>query len=409
MEKEKKKTKKPQKWMRPRHRVIQNIAYYVLYPYCKWKYAMKIDKFKEQEDRPYLILMNHQTPFDQFFVGMAFKRPLYYMATEDIFSLGWISKVLRWVVAPIPIKKQTVDLNAIMTCMRLAREGGSIVIAPEGNRTYSGKTEYMNPSIAGMAKKLKMPIVLYRIEGGYGSQPRWSDGIRKGKMHCYVQDVIQPEEYEKLSNEELFSRIEKGLYVDEAVAEGCFRSKKKAEFLERVMYVCPWCGLSEFESHGNEAHCKKCGRKITYGEDKTIAGVDCEFPYRFVNDWYEYQKDYVNQIDPAAFENDPAYTDTADFSEVIVYKRKEPIRKGASLKLYGDRVVVDESTAQEQVLDFDTIHAMSVLGHNKLNIYYEKHVYQFKGDKRFNAVKYVNFYHHYKNLKKGEGETFLGL
>ena len=208
MEKEKKNTKKAKKWMRPRHKVIQNIAYCVLYPYCKWKYAIKIDKFREQEDRPYLILMNHQTPFDQFFVGIAFKRPLYYMATEDIFSLGWISKLLRWAVAPIPIKKQTVDLNAIMNCMRLAREGGSIVIAPEGNRTYSGKTEHMNASIAGMAKKLKMPIALYRLEGGYGSQPRWSDGIRKGSMHGYVYDVIQPEEYEKLTNEELFARIE---------------------------------------------------------------------------------------------------------------------------------------------------------------------------------------------------------
>lgn len=409
MEKEKKKSKKQKKWMRPRHRIIENIAYYVLYPYCKWKYAMRIDKLQNQEDRPYLILMNHQTPFDQFFVGMAFKRPLYYMATEDIFSLGWVSKLLRWLVAPIPIKKQTVDLNAIMTCMRLAREGGSIVIAPEGNRTYSGKTEYMNPSIAGMARKLKMPIALFRLEGGYGSQPRWSDGIRKGKLHGYVYEVIQPEEYEKLTNEELFSRIEKGLYVDEAVADGPFRSKKKAEFIERAMYVCPWCGLSEFESHGNEAHCKTCGRKISYGEDKVITGEGCEFPYRFVKDWYEYQKDYINQLDLTAFEQTPAYTDTVDFSEVIVYKKKVPIRKGIQLGLYGNRMVIDEGTPLEQVLEFDKINAMSVLGHNKLNVYYEKHVYQFKGSKRHNSVKYLNFYHRYKNVQRGEGETFLGL
>jgi hypothetical protein len=260
-----------------------------------------------------------------------------------------------------------------------------------------------------MARKLKMPIVLYRIEGGYGSEPRWSDVIRKGRVHCYVSQVIHPEEYEKLTNEELFEIIEKGLYVNEAVADGPFRSKKKAEYLERVMYVCPWCGLSEFESHGNEAHCKKCGRKLSYGEDKVITGEGCEFPFRFVKDWYEYQKDFLNRLDVAEYEKTPAYTDTADLSEVIVYKKKVPLRKGVQLKLYGDRVVIDEGTAQEQVLSFEKVNAMSVLGHNKLNIYYEKHVYQFKGDKRFNAVKYVNFYHHYKNLKKGEGETFLGL
>lgn len=405
-----KKKKKPKKWMKFRHRVIRNVAYCILYPYSKWKYGLTVDKFKEQEKRPYLILMNHTTPFDQFFAGMAFKGPVYYMATEDIFSLGWLSKLLRWAVAPIPIKKQTVDLNAVMTCMRLAREGGTIAIAPEGNRTYSGTTEYMNPAIAGMARKLKMPIVLYRIEGGYGSQPRWSDGIRKGKMHCYVSRVIMPEEYDKLTNEELFAIIEKGLYVNEAVAEGPFRSKKKAEYLERAIYVCHKCGLSEFESHGNEAHCKKCGMTIRYEEDKTISGVDCDFPFRFVKEWYEYQKDYVNQLDVMAYLETPMYTDRANWSEVIVYQRKEPIRKNVEMKLYGDRVVLDAGTDRELVMPYEKVNAMSVLGHNKLNIYFEKQVYQFKGSPRFNALKYVNLYHRYKNIAKGEPDgKFLGL
>lgn len=407
---EKKKVKKPKKWMKLRHRVLRNVAYCVMYPYSKWKYNMTVDKFREQEKRPYLILMNHTTPWDQFFLGMAFKGPIYYMATEDIFSMGWVSRLLRWAVAPIPIKKQTVDLNAIMTCMRLAREGGTIAIAPEGNRSYSGTTEYMNPSIAGMARKLKMPIVLYRIEGGYGSQPRWSDGIRKGKMHCYVSRVIQPEEYNELTNDALYEIIRDGLYVNEAVAEGPFRSKKKAEYLERAIYVCPKCGLSEFESHGDEAHCKKCGMTIRYGEDKTITGVNCDFPFPFVKQWYEHQKDYVNQLDVMQYVNTPMYTDRADWSEVIVYKHKEKRRKDVQMKLYGDRVVLEEGTDQELVMPYEKVNAMSVLGRNKLNIYFEKHVYQFKGSARFNALKYVNLYHRYKNIVKGDEDgKFLGL
>ena len=50
---------------------------------------------RQQGDRAYLILMNHQTAFDQFFVGMAFKGPVYYVASEDLFSNGWISSLLR--------------------------------------------------------------------------------------------------------------------------------------------------------------------------------------------------------------------------------------------------------------------------------------------------------------------------
>jgi hypothetical protein len=50
-----------------------------------------------------------------------------------------------------------------MNCLRVAREGGTIALAPEGNRTYSGKTEYMNPAIAALARKLALPIALYSV------------------------------------------------------------------------------------------------------------------------------------------------------------------------------------------------------------------------------------------------------
>ena len=146
------------KWTHPRHAVVTNTLRFLGSGLVRWLYHVDVEPFREQGNRPYLILMNHQTPFDQFFVAIAFRGAVYYMATEDIFSLGWLSKALRWLVAPIPIRKQTTDVQAVMNCLRIAREGGTIAIAPEGNRTYSGRTEYMNPAIAGLAKKLKLPI-----------------------------------------------------------------------------------------------------------------------------------------------------------------------------------------------------------------------------------------------------------
>ena len=138
---------KKKKWIKFRHSVIRNILFVLLAPYCWLKYGLRAEKFRQQGNRPYLILLNHQTPFDQFFMGMSFRGPVYYVATEDIFSLGWISSVIRWAIAPIPIRKQTTDINAVMNCIRVAREGGTIAMAPEGNRTYSGRTEYMNPAM----------------------------------------------------------------------------------------------------------------------------------------------------------------------------------------------------------------------------------------------------------------------
>lgn len=396
--------------MKYRHRIVRNIAYAVMYPYTRLKYNIKVERFKEQGDRPYLILMNHQTAFDQFFVGMGFRGPVYYVASEDLFSNGWISTLLRWLVAPIPIKKQTSDVSAVKTCIRVAKEGGTIAIAPEGNRTYSGRTGYMNPAIASLAKMIKLPIALYRIEGGYGVHPRWSDVVRRGKMRAYVSRVIEPEEYAAMSKTALFSLIESGLAVDESTADGVFESDHRAEYLERAMYVCPWCGLSEFESHGNEIECLRCHRKINYGADKRLTGVGFDFPFEFVAGWYDYQEDFVRALDLDKHLSEPMYRDSARLSEVILYKRKQPLREEASISLYGDRIVIDETREDALTLPFSELEALSVLGRNKLNIYHGEKLYQLKGGKRFNALKYVNIYYRHKNISKGdENGKFLGL
>jgi len=341
---------------------------------------------------------------------MAFKGPVYYVATEDIFSNGWVSSLIRYLVAPIPIKKQTTDVHAVINCMRVAGEGGTIAIAPEGNRTYSGKTEYMNPAISLLVKKLNLPVVFFRIEGGYGVQPRWCDKLRKGKMRAYVSRVMHPEEYADLSGDEIYEIVKKELYVNEAVNDACFYSKRSAEYIERAIYVCPKCGLSSFESHGDTIECKKCGIKVKYLPTKELEGVGFDFDFKFINDWYEYQNDFVSKLDISEYFDKPLYRDRANLSEVIVYKNKKPLRDNAEIALYGDRVVIDEGRDNEMSFPFEKTTALSVLGRNKLNIYFNKQVFQLKGDKHFNALKYVNLYYRHKNVTKGEeSSTFLGI
>lgn len=404
-----KEKKKNGKWMKFRHRVVRNILCFFLKPYCILKYGIKVERFKEQNKRPYIILFNHQTAFDQFFVGMAFSGPVYYLASEDLFSKGWISSLIRYLVAPIPIKKQTTDVRAILNCMKVCKEGGTIALAPEGNRTYSGKTEYMRPAIVSMVKKFGLPVALFRIEGGYGVHPRWSDAVRRGKMRAYVSRVIEPEEYANYSDEVLMNIINEELCVNEGCLHGEFRHKRLAEYLERVVYVCPHCGLSVFESHGDIIECKKCARKVRFLPTQELIGEGFDFPFRFVSDWYNYQCDFVNGLDLIKATEKPLYIDKARLSEVIPYKNKVLICKDMIFALYGDRIEA-RGGDREFVFAFDKASTVTVLGRNKLNIYYDGRIYQLKGDKRFNALKYMNMYYRYNNLLKGEKNgKFLGL
>lgn len=405
------KKKKVKKWIRFRHKIVRNLAHPVLKVYSKWKYGYKAEKFKEQKKKqPYLILFNHQTGFDQFFVALAFKGPIYFVASEDIFSMGWVSKLIRYIVAPIPIKKQTTDVHAVMTCRRVAKEGGTIALAPEGNRTYNGKTEHINPAIVGLIKLLKMPIAFFRIEGGYGVQPRWSDNIRKGKMRGYVSKVMQPEEVASLSDEELLALVQKELYVDEGVADEKFTHKKLAEGLERAMYVCPDCGLTVFKTEKDIIECTKCGKKARYLPTKELVGVGGEFPFRFTTEWYQYQCDFVSRLDLSPYEKTPIFTEkNALLSEVILYAKKNSISRNAAIAIFSDRFEISYDE-EPVVLPFSELSAVTVLGKNKLNLYFGKIVWQVKGSKSMNALKYVNLFYHYKNIQAGNpNDKFLGI
>ena len=401
---------KKKKWLKFRHRVITELARAILGPITRHRYNIEIEKFRDQGDRQYFVMMNHQTAFDQFFVGLAFKGPIYYIASEDLFSNGLVSRLIKYAVAPIPIKKQRTDVGAVMNCIRVAREGGTIAISPEGNRTYSGKTEHINPAIAPLAKKLKLPIALFKIEGGYGTHPRWSDTVRKGKMRGRVSRVIEPDEYKNMSDDELYEIICDGLYVNEAVVDASFEGERLAEYLERAVYVCPECGLSEFESHDDVVECKKCGSAVRYLPDKRLEGINREWPFEFINDWYDYQCDYVNRMDTRDYCATPLYIDRVSLSDVEVYKSKTLLREDCELALYGDKLVIDGGKPHALVLPFDEIVAISVLGRNKLNVYHGERLYQIKSDKRFNALKYVNIFYRSKSVRKGVlyGE-FLGL
>ena len=113
----------------------------------------------------------------------------------------------------------------------------------------------------------------------------------------------------------------------------------------------------------------------------------------------------MNKLDYTLYLEKPMYQDTVSLSEVILYKNKKMLNKQAAVSLYGDRMVIGQ-----MVIPFEEAGTVTVLGKNKLNIYIDDKVYQIKGDKSFNALKYVNMFYHYKNISKGDtNEQFLGL
>ena len=373
-------------WVKPRHKHVFAFLRFAMRGFmkCRYHYTAKPSGLPEGT---YLILCNHQTTMDPFFLSLSFKFPIYFFASDDIFNLK-VSPLIRYLVAPVPKSKSLTDLQAVKDVFRIIKEKGAVGIFPEGNRTVSGGQWEMTEAIAKLAKAVKVPLVLYNLCGGYGTDPRWGHNIRKGKFQGYVRRILTPEGMKELSAEELFEVIKSELKVDDTLSGIRFKSRRKAEYIERALYICPACGaVSSFHSQKNAFRCEKCNLKAEYTEDLHIAPPVGEQKFSRIFEWYEYERrEIVRRVLNGEKVGDVGIL----FRESIKFKRKK--------KLAGDAVEIDKNNLyiidgkQRQVYPLSEITALTMVGKKKFNFYYQGKILQVKGDKRFCAIKYVHVF-----------------
>src|SRR2546423_15239621 len=80
-----------------------------------------------------IIAANHQTYIDPFWVGSPVKRPVRFLAWDEAFGWPVVGKALGWLGAwPLQVEKS--DPSAIKRSLRWLRDGGAVVMFPEGGR-----------------------------------------------------------------------------------------------------------------------------------------------------------------------------------------------------------------------------------------------------------------------------------
>jgi len=291
---------KKRKYVKFRHKLV----YFLIRPffrlYLKWKYNFTPIRYRPKVKGPHLILANHALNLDPFFLAGSFRTPIYYVASEVIFSIKFASKVIRFLVAPIPKSKSRSDLGTTKQILSIVKEGGWIGVYPEGNATTTGETIHMPKGISKLIKLLKIPVLFYRLKGGYLSNPRWGEGIRKGKTVGEVVRTWNPKEYKDLSEEEIFDVVSKELYVnaynDQANDPVLFKSKEPAHYLERVLFVCPKClAVDKLYSVKDHVLCKSCSLEVqldNYGFfNDAVDGI------KTVIDWDMWQKEKLPMVE----------------------------------------------------------------------------------------------------------------
>ncbi len=392
-----KERKKKSKWVKRRHARVFAFLRVIMRPFCRLRYGFTAERC-DLPSGPYLIVSNHQATMDQFFLSLSFRFPIYFIASDDLFNLK-VSPLIEYLVAPIPKSKSFADISAMMNVFRVIKEGGAVGVCPEGNRTISGGQWEMGDAIAKLAKGLKVPLVIHNVCGGYGTDPRWGHSVRKGRMRGFVRRVVSPEELAALSVEEVFSLIKAELTVDDTQSGVAFRSRKRAEYIERALYLCPVCGgISTIVSRKDRFRCRNCNTSSVYTPYLHLSPPVRQ--YDRIYEWFEWEREeIVNRVLSGESVSDKGIL----FRESVKFQKKK--------KLAGDCVAIDAHNLTvshkhgQSVYPLDAITAVTMVGKKKFNFYYEGKILQVKGNKRFCAIKYVHVFDGLWQRRSTEGVT----
>jgi 1-acyl-sn-glycerol-3-phosphate acyltransferase len=79
-----------------------------------------------------IVTANHKSFLDAFFLGLATRRRLRYMAKAELFkpALGWL--LVR--LGAFPVRRGEADADALATARAILAGGGVVVVFPEGTR-----------------------------------------------------------------------------------------------------------------------------------------------------------------------------------------------------------------------------------------------------------------------------------
>lgn len=373
------------------------LLYTLLRPFFRifiwFRYRFIGKKYKGPAKGPYLILGNHTINLDPILVALSFREPIYYVASDMLFSIPVISKILVYLVQPISKAKYKADTETVKNMIKVARSGGSIGVFPEGNRTFSGRIMYMPYSISKLIKLLKLPVLFYRLEGGYLTQPRWSVHNRRGKMRGYVKKTWTYDEYKDLSNDEIYNFVVEQLSVNDLDMQAenprKFRGKHYAEYIERAFFVSPETNrIGTIYSDKDDIYEKDTDLHYRMNIYGLIENIGPTKGYPNTIEWYDHQVKVVESLIDQKVDT-PLFEEEANVFELL--KRKQIPLSETHMALYTDKFTF---TVNGEIQTWDYKDIMPAVQYSHTLIVYHKTLektYFFRGNERFSALKYVLF------------------
>ena len=160
-----------------------------------------------------IVAANHQTYVDPFWISLAIKRPTRYLAWSAAFKWPLVGKLLT-LFGAWPLQVEGSDPAAIRRSLQWLRDGGAVVIFPEGGRSTSdGSMDRFKAGAVRLALEANVPILPVTIRGGNHVWPRGWRFPHTGKVVIVYHPLFRveqaPEEEARVCARRESQRLEK--------------------------------------------------------------------------------------------------------------------------------------------------------------------------------------------------------
>ena len=177
----------------------------------------------------------------------------------------------------------------------------SVVMYPEASYSFDGTQTPLPKSIAKCLKLMKVPVIMVMTQGSFLRDPLYNNlQKRKTKVSAKVSYLLSPEDIAQKSSEELYEILSDAFTYDQfrmqhehgVIIDEPFR----ADGLHRVLYKCPSCGREgDMVGKGIHITCNSCSKEYTLNEDGTLSSSDNKCEFKYVSDWYAWERQQVKK------------------------------------------------------------------------------------------------------------------
>lgn len=348
-----------------------------------WQLEYECDEPFPQEG-PVLLLSNHTAVYDPIWVAWGGWRPMHYMASQQLFRFKLLGAVVS-ALGAFPKTKFTHDPRSIATLEQLYADGRSIVLFPEGTRTWDGRLAPLRRGIGRLVKRLDARVVICRVKTGHLHRPRWAHHSRRlpVKVH-YSAPQRFPQE---MSAEEITDAIADAIRIDpDAItAPPGSHGKRLAEGLPAYLWACPACfeleALIVDPADADCITCSACEASWRLDVSNRLHALDDAVEDTAVHRAAEALEDHFGDpaaADPQAFADDGVVLRCPDMHIGAVPRKSKKVQTvvRGEATLYGDRLVCQPLDGEPWELALADVKAVSIEVQSVLQLRTQDCLYQ---------------------------------